>query len=366
MESRDELTVSGRVTARNHLFLRNAWYCAGWDYNVSQAKDAVVARQIAGERLVLYRKPDGAVVAMEDRCPHRHASLSMGGKEGDSLRCVYHGMKFGPNGQCIEVPGQSTVPERACVRTFPVVERDNWIWVWMGEPEKAEPGLIPFAVGYGDPDWNMRTSEIHIETNYRLEIANLMDLSHLTWTHANSLGGTDAYTKALIEHQIQDRGVVTDFWMRGVPLPVFAQHLFPPEMLFDMHVNVQFSVPCNFMLRFEVHAGGNAKEGPSDGLLLLDTWSCQAVTPCDADSVDYYYSWGTSKATDRPGMADMMRTANIQAFNEDKVVLEAQHRNMKEKPDAPIVGIKHDAGPAKMLRILDGLIAQEARRVALA
>lgn len=360
METQVELASPGRVTARNHLFVRNAWYCAGWDYDVSQAKNAVVARKIAGERVVLYRKPDGGVVAMEDRCPHRHAALSLGRKEGDSLRCMYHGMKFGPDGQCTEVPGQSTIPERACVRTFPVVERDNWIWVWMGDPTKADPKLIPFAIGYSDPGWNMRTSEIHVETNYRLEIANLMDLSHLTWAHCNSFGGTDAYTHAPLEHQIQERGIVTEFWLHGVPPPVFAQHLFPPGTLFDLHYNVQFSVPCNFMLHFKVFLAGTAKEGPSNGPLLLDTWTCQAVTPRDADSVDYYYSWGPSKATDGPGMADMMHAANIQAFNEDKVVLEAQHRNMKEKPDAPIVGIKHDAGPAKMLRILDRLIAEEA------
>lgn len=119
MDAYNESAAPARVTARNHLFVRNAWYCAGWDYDVSQAKNAVVARKIAGERVVLYRKPDGAVVAMEDRCPHRHASLSLGRKEGDSLRCMYHGMKFGPDGQCTEVPGQSTIPEHACVRTFP-------------------------------------------------------------------------------------------------------------------------------------------------------------------------------------------------------------------------------------------------------
>jgi len=353
-----------QVLPQKDSFVRNAWYCAGWDYDFSQAKGAVVARKIAGERLVLYRKPDGGVVAMEDRCPHRHAAMSLGRKEGDSLRCMYHGLKFGPDGRCTEIPGQAAIPDRVAIRVFPVVERDNWIWVWMGAPDKADPELIPFSIGYRDPGWNMRTSHIHVETNHRLEIANLMDLSHLAWAHHGSFGGTDAYVHAPIEHRLGERGVTSEFWLRSVPPPVFAQHLFPPEMLFDLHFDVRFSVPCNFMLHFEVFAAGAGKEGPSDGQLLLDTWTCQAVTPRDSDSVDYYYSWGPSRATDSPGMTDMLHEANERAFHEDKVVLEAQYRNIREKPDAPFVGIKHDAGPSKMLRILDRLLAEEAAAAA--
>ena len=54
----------------------------------------------------MYRKPGGESVAMEDQCPHRQAALSLGRKEGDSLRCMYHGLKFGPNRKCTEIPGQ--------------------------------------------------------------------------------------------------------------------------------------------------------------------------------------------------------------------------------------------------------------------
>jgi vanillate O-demethylase monooxygenase subunit len=124
------------------MFVENCWYCAGWDYELSQGKHALLARRIANEPLVLYRKLDGGVVAMEDRCPHRQAALHLGQKEGDSLRCMYHGMKFGPDGKCTEVPGQDKIPPQACVRTLPVVEKDNWIWVWMGDPaaEEAEEG----------------------------------------------------------------------------------------------------------------------------------------------------------------------------------------------------------------------------------
>lgn len=346
------------------LFLKNCWYCAGWDHSVSQGKDALVERRIAGESIVLYRKPDGAVVAMEDRCPHRQAPLSQGQKEGDSIRCMYHGMKFSPNGQCTEIPGQEHIPEKACVRVYPVVEKDNWIWVWLGEPAKADPALICSAVGPSDSNWNMKSSQIHVKTNYRLEIANLMDLSHISWTHRATFGGTQAYSKTRAQHVVTPRGVNTKFVVRNVPPPTFAQHLFPSDAKFDLDFDVEFSVPCNFILHFRVWTAGTATEGPSNGQLVLDTYTCQAVTPRDADSVDYYYSWGPSRQTDSPGMSDMLHEANVAAFIEDKTMLEGQYARLKERPDGNKVDIAQDAGGGKMLWVLDKLLKQEASNAA--
>lgn len=100
-----------------------------------------------------------------------------------------------------------------------------------------------------------------------------------------------------------------------------------------------------------------ATDGPSDGQLLFNTHSSQAVTSPDEDWVDYYYSWGTSVATDSPGMSKMLLETVNAAFVEDKVVLEAQWRNVKERPHAKHVGLLLDAGPEKMLLLLDKFLA---------
>ena len=92
------------------MFVRNCWYATAWDFEVKH--DAILARTIAGEDLVLYRKTDGGVVAFEDCCCHRHAPLSEGRIVGDDLRCMYHGLKFAPDGKCNEIPGQPTIPSR--------------------------------------------------------------------------------------------------------------------------------------------------------------------------------------------------------------------------------------------------------------
>jgi len=341
------------------MFLRDCWYCAGWDHRISLSKGELVKRRIAGEPVMLYRKPDGELVAMEDRCCHRQAPLSLGMRDGDGIRCGYHGIKFGPDGRCVEIPGQRMVPRKACVRTYPVAVRNGWIWVWMGEPSRADPALICFSVGPDNPDWNIRTGEMAINTDYRLEIANLVDLSHVAWVHRTTLGGTTGWAEATPTHTMLERGINTAFWLPGAEPPAFAAHLFAPEARFDIHVDYDVTLPCNFVLHFEVWSPGTAAAGKEAGQLLLDSYSSQAVTPRDADWVDYYYSWGLSRATDVPGLSLTLREATDAAFLEDKAILEAQHRNIRERPDGNLIDIRADAGPNKLLHLLDRLLAAE-------
>lgn len=351
------------------MFLKNAWYCAGWDYQVSQGRDAIVARKIAGKRVVLYRKLGGQVVAMEDQCPHRQAALSLGRKEGDALRCMYHGLKFESDGKCSEIPNVEKVPEHICVKAYPVVEKDNWIWVWMGDPSKADPALICDAVGPSNPDFTTRPSYIQVNASYLLENANLSDLSHSSFTHDATIAMGLAQALAKPAHKVLPRGIKTDWWVRNVPLPKFVQHLFPPGFLCDANFDVTQTYPCNWMLHFRVFTPGTATEGESNGHLVLDSWSCQAVTPRDAESVDYYYSWGVSKQTEQPGLADMLKEGLDAAFAEDKRMLEAQQQRVKEDPHFKQMGIgAADGGPARMLRVIDQLIRdeQEAERAAAA
>ena len=355
------------------MFLRNAWYNAGWDYMftqgqrsaLSQGRGALVARQIAGERLVLYRTPAGRVVALEDRCVHRQAALSLGEKEGDQIRCLYHGLRFGPDGRCTEIPGQSLIPPRACVRSFPVVERDNWVWVWMGDPARADESRIPHAVGPGDPDWNVKTSHMQVAANYRLEIANLADLTHLAWVHRDTLGAHDLETRARFVNirptfTLHADALHTHYVVRGAPINSFLQHLFPAEARFDLQFDITHTLPCTWAIHFRAYEAAGEREGTPTGRLIADTWTSQAVTPRDAESVDYYYSWGASRACEFPGLSELLCDTLDGAFNEDRRALEAQHLRWREKPDHPTIDIVHDAGPGRMLWLLDKALREEA------
>ena len=121
------------------MFLRNYWYVAATTLKSDACR---CARIILGEPVVLFRTEQGTPVAFEDRCPHRHLPLSMGKLAGDELQCRYHGLRFGVDGRCVRVPGQHHIPQAAKVKTYPVVERYHWIWIWMGDPALADPAAI--------------------------------------------------------------------------------------------------------------------------------------------------------------------------------------------------------------------------------
>jgi vanillate O-demethylase monooxygenase subunit len=230
----------------------------------------------------------------------------------------------------------------------------------MGDPTRADESLIPFAVGPDTAGWNVGTSEMQVKTNYRLEIINLADLSHLTWVHENTVGGSRKYAAVDPEFELTPRGLNTRYWVRSVEPTGAARHLFPTGALFDMHFDIQHTIPCTWVMHFRIFTAGQATSGESDGELVLDTWTSQAVTPRDADSVDYYYSWGVSTETEVPGVVDMLREALDVAFREDAVMLEGQHERMREKPDFPMVNLPFDEGPAKMVWVLDELLREEA------
>src|SRR5256885_755119 len=116
-------------------FLQNCWYVAAWDHELIDGK--LLARTILEKPVVLYRGDSGRVVALDNRCCHRGARLSNGRREGDDVRCMYHGLKFDPSGKCIQIPGQDNIPPKLGVRSYPVLERDHLIWLWTGDAAKA-------------------------------------------------------------------------------------------------------------------------------------------------------------------------------------------------------------------------------------
>jgi vanillate O-demethylase monooxygenase subunit len=125
------------------MFLKNTWYVAALAREVTRF--APLARKLLCENVVIFRSHGGRVAALEDRCPHRFAPLSMGRMSRDGLVCGYHGMEFDADGKCIANPTQPDEPigPRACVRSYPVVERHNLIWIWMGDASLADEAAIP-------------------------------------------------------------------------------------------------------------------------------------------------------------------------------------------------------------------------------
>ena len=172
----------------------NAWYVAAFTNELNRD---ILSRWIVGEPVVMFRKEDGTAVALAGNCPHRHFPLGAGELIGDTLRCTYHGLTFAADGACIHVPSLVSVPSSYRVRSYPLVERGMWAWIWPGDPALADETLIPTMeeIGYGEAGWFARPfHRFDVKARFQLLNDNLLDLSHLANLHASSIGTESSAT----------------------------------------------------------------------------------------------------------------------------------------------------------------------------
>ena len=115
-------------------FIRDEWYVAAF---AAELAAAPIGRTICGEPIALFRRADGGVVALEDRCSHRRYPLSRGKIVGNELQCLYHGARFDGAGRCVAIPGQDMVPASFNLRAYPTHEQDGVVFLWPGDAAKA-------------------------------------------------------------------------------------------------------------------------------------------------------------------------------------------------------------------------------------
>jgi phenylpropionate dioxygenase-like ring-hydroxylating dioxygenase large terminal subunit len=328
------------------MFLRNSWYVVAWDREVTRG---LLARTLLDEPVVLFRKENGQPVALEDRCCHRHLPLSMGKLEGDELRCGYHGLLFNSLGKCVAIPGQDSVPPQARVRAYPVHEKYNWIWIWMGEPQKADPALIPNWWWAEHPQWAFtRPERVHLKCNYQLIADNVLDVTHLAYVHAGSIGSS-SITEFPATVEREERVVRLTRWIKDRPPPPLYKKAggFPGNV--DRWQIVEHVPPC-FSVNFA---------GCKDSERKIDLMALSAPTPETSATTHYFFGFVRNFGLDEPEMEKIFVVDMVKVFNEDFPVLEAQQRNLELKPDAPKVDIKVDAAPLAARRMLEALLARE-------
>ena len=199
------------------MFLRNYWYVAASGSDIGRKP---FRRIIMNEPVVFYRTEDGTPVALEDRCPHRRLPLSMGKLVGDDvLQCHYHGLRFDRTGACVRVPGQDMIPATARMKTYPVVERYKWLWIWMGDPALADPAKIPDYHWFDDPNWGAKSDYLHAQCNWQLVNDNLLDLTHLAFVHETTIGNMALVEHAAVRVQRTPSGVQVTRWIIDQPAP---------------------------------------------------------------------------------------------------------------------------------------------------
>lgn len=335
-------------------FPLNAWYAGA---RSGEIKAELLPRTICGKAVVMFRQSSGAVSALEDACWHRLVPLSKGWLEGDSVVCGYHGLKFNGQGRCTSMPSQETINPSACVRSYPVVERHGFAWLWMGDPALANPGLIPDQHWNDDPAWVGDGFYAYVKADYRLFIDNLMDLTHETFVHSSSIGD-DAVAEAPFEVEHGDKKVTVTRWMEGVePPPFWVKQLGSSEPV-DRWQVVHFQAPSVVHIDVGVAPAGtgarqgNRSQGVSGQVLAT-------VTPETATTAHVFWGFVRDYRHDDAELTAWLRSGLIPIFHEDEVIIEAQQRAIDDNPDRVFYNINIDAGSMWMRRVIDRMIEAE-------
>lgn len=329
------------------MFLRNCWYVAGWSKDYEHS---LKAQKILGENIVFYRQSDGLAVALENACPHRKLPLSDGTLKGDTVVCGYHGLTFDCSGACVDAPTQKeNIPKRAVVKSYPVVDRYRLLWIWMGDPDAANPDEIFSIENFDNPDWGYTDGGVlPIACNYLWITDNLLDPSHVAWVHVTSFAGSGTDDQPL-DVKRTDRGVIVSRWIYGQePSPYYKDLVrFAGNCDRLQHYEMCFpAIALNKSVYTPPGTGGPDKPAVPETYVNI---SYNFMTPVDENSTRYFWFQHRNTDPQDKAISEKMNAGAVMAFNEDKEILEAVHNGMADLV-TPNIDLGLDAG-AKLFRL---------------
>ncbi len=356
------IVVEKKATNKDR-FVRNAWYVALWADELPAGK--LVPQTILNEPVVLYRKEDGSPAAILDRCSHRFAPLSMGKLlPGNRVQCHYHGLEFDDSGHCVKNPhGNCTIPAASHLRSFPVVERHRFIWIWMGEGE-GDPSRIPdYSCLDTAPGAHITDAGyLMIKAHYELIVDNLLDLSHTAYVHEGILGNAET---VVAEITVQQQGDVITVARpsKDTVTPGMLKMLSPAGYdRGDQWSTISWYAPSNLILEYGVSRVGEPKE-KGTGYLAL-----HLITPETERSSHYRFRavrWNVQTEGAEANEQIRKKIGELRTFafaEQDAPIIEAQQRRMDSanQPLTPVL-LAIDGGPVRYRRVLDRMLSEETR-----
>lgn len=334
------------------MWPRNCWYVAGF---ASEIDDGFLARKFLNQALVIWRKVDGGIAALEDRCAHRLVPLSTGKIVNGQIECGYHGLRFNSSGHCTFVPGQGSLPKSGAVKTFPVAERHALLWIWPGAADLADEALIPDLHWMDCDDWDVATGYAHFKCDYRLINDNLLDLSHETYIHKHTIGNGAVADAPVVSKVIDGRVVRAHREMPDIdPPPFFAMLLDRKGKINRWQVAIYMAPGINM-----TEAGFYAVD--SDRSAAFVHRPMHLITP-ETEHTSHYF-WGVARnfRLNDPELTAAMEKSVAHTFSEDQALLELQDKALQAEgmPRVPQMAVNVDVAPVQGRRLLDAMIKRE-------
>jgi phenylpropionate dioxygenase-like ring-hydroxylating dioxygenase large terminal subunit len=363
-----------QTDSEHQHFIFNAWYIAA---ELSELEgNHIVGRTLLGKRIAIYRGVSGRIVALDDFCPHRLVPFSLGKVIGDGLRCAYHGAEFDPDGSCTKVPGQEVPNARARVTTYPALSRYGYVWVWLGEPAKSvdESGIPDGFWVSGADQWiggHGHMDSIHVD--YRLINDNLFDPTHAEFVHPESLGGPEQrfYRNAVAGQDYIDGAMTYEIGERTISFRSYVAHLGSSgaplwrAMLAESRGLEEWNEPIEFRMEVRwwapIYTSYRIMVRPcgQPDTPFIELYNLHAAVPETVTSSHYFFcsfrNFGDSSRN------NAFLDGVFFAFNQDKVILEAQQKVLgtRDLLDVKPISFAGDKLPLTGRRILSRLIQAE-------
>jgi phenylpropionate dioxygenase-like ring-hydroxylating dioxygenase large terminal subunit len=337
-------------------YLRNCWYVACMTRELDEGP---ISRTVLGEKLVMFRGDDGVPAVLGDMCPHRFVRLSSGKVVGNAIQCPYHGLRFDASGACVHQPFEEGNPApHNRVRAYPVIERGGLVWLWAGEPERADSALIPASFDVlHDPGLKTVHGYLRIAGNYQLVTDNLLDLSHVDFIHpeARLPEGFGTY-----ENKVEQRGDQVFNWLwkpNSTPNFIQAAMRDSSSPKADVFSHMEWNAPALMMLRTGLQDPGE----PEGSDLVMP--SAHLLTPETETSTHYFWTVGRDRKKDDTAIDDLFLNALTHIFStQDGPMIEQAQEAMGDETDLfahhPVV-LSSDAAAVRARRILQKLIREE-------
>jgi phenylpropionate dioxygenase-like ring-hydroxylating dioxygenase large terminal subunit len=333
------------------MILREFWYVAAVADDVGRKP---LSRIICGTPVVLYRTESGRPVALHDLCSHRRAPLSLGRTVGDGIECPYHGLIFDRSGRCTFIPSQDTIPAQAHIRAFPVQDRHGLLWIWTGAPENADTAKIPDLPWRDAPDWNAATIYYyHVRASHILMTDNLLDLGHVAFIHADTIGFDAGKLKhdPLVTDVRGDQVVNTRIIPDVQPSPAVKRWGDFAGLIERTSIST-WTPPCFTSILFRNR----------DAVTLLEMRIDHLITPETDETHHYWVSIARNFRIDDAALTERMREDNDKVHAQDLEIVEAQQRVIALSPGYRDMPIRQDHGLIAAHRILERLHRAEQAR----
>jgi phenylpropionate dioxygenase-like ring-hydroxylating dioxygenase large terminal subunit len=309
--------------------LKNYWYPVLPSWAVH---DAPVGITRLSENIVLWRDENGAIKALEDRCPHRGARLSMGWNLGDRVACWYHGVEVDGTGTVRDVPAVESCPleGQSCVRSYPAEERNGAIFLYFGDDPQAEPGDLVLPDELTSDEYSSFLCTAVWKCNYRYAVDNVMDPMHGAYLHAVSHSMASGDKSAEMKARKTDTGFVFEKTTQA-------------GVNFDW---VEFGDTGALWLRLSIPY--QKKYGPGGPFYIIGF-----ATPMDEDHTQVFF-WRVRKVQGwqrnvwRFLYRERLEGLHWNVLEQDRIVLEQMAPNARDHEFL----YQHDVGLSRLRRIL--------------